>query len=96
MGSVLAGGNSTVEGLAINQFNNAIHLESTGGDVVSGNFIGTDTTGENRPRATTDSASTSMNVANNTIGGMTPAARNIISRTITKASRSTVAMRPAT
>ena len=45
-GLTLAGGDSTVDGLAINQFNNAIHLESNGGNTVYGNFIGTDTTGE--------------------------------------------------
>jgi hypothetical protein len=77
-GIVLAGGDSTVEGLAINQFNNAIHLESLGGDSVTGNFIGTDSTGENAENDGNDGVLVD-NVPNNTIGGTTPADRNIIS-----------------
>ena len=71
-------GNSVIEGLAINQFSNdAIHLESAGGDVVQGNFLGTDPTGEN-------SKSNNVgvyidNVGANTIGGLTPAALSVIS-----------------
>jgi hypothetical protein len=77
-GLVLDGGNSTVEGLAINQFNNAIDLENAGGDVVSGNFIGTDVTGE----ISESNNSLGVNIdgtPDNTVGGATPAARNIIS-----------------
>jgi large repetitive protein len=74
----LAGGDSTVEGLAINQFNNAIHLESLGGDSVTGNFIGTDSTGENAENDGNDGVLVD-NVPNNTIGGTTPADRNVIS-----------------
>ena len=73
----IEGGNSTVEGLAIGSFSNAIHLESNGNDLVTGNFLGTDTTGEN-------SVGNSLgvlidNVAGNTIGGLTPAALNVVS-----------------
>ena len=46
MGLLSQGGNSTVEGLAIGSFSNAIHLESAGGDLITGNFLGTDTTGK--------------------------------------------------
>ena len=73
----IEGGNSIVEGLAIGSFSNAIHLESAGNDLVTGNFLGTDTTGEN-------SVGNSLgvlidNVAGNTIGGLTPAALNVVS-----------------
>ena len=76
-GLVIAGGSSVVEGLAISNFSNAVHLETSGGDSVTGNFIGTDPTGE-----TGQSVSVGVfvdNVANNTIGGTTPGARNVIS-----------------
>lgn len=71
-------GGSVIEGLAINQFSDdGIHLESAGGDVVEGDFVGTDTTGEN---AQGNSAGVFIdNVGANTIGGLTPAARNVIS-----------------
>ena len=72
-------GNSVIEGLAINQFSNdAIHLESAGGDVVEGNFLGTDPTGEN-----SEGNNVGVyidNVGANTIGGLTPAALNVIIR----------------
>jgi titin len=75
--SDIEGGNSTVEGLAIGSFSNAIHLQSAGNDLVTGNFLGTDTTSEN-------SVGNSLgvlidNVAGNTIGGLTPAAPNVVS-----------------
>ena len=70
--------NSVIEGLAINQFSNdAIHLESAGGDVVEGNFLGTDPTGEN-----SEGNNVGVyidNVGANTIGGLTPAALNVLS-----------------
>src|SRR5205823_107353 len=47
-GLVIAGGNSTVRGLAIDNFayGSGIVLNGSGNDVVVGNFIGTDVTGE--------------------------------------------------
>jgi len=45
-GLYLTAGNSTIRGLAINRFGGAgIKLEITGGNVIQGNFIGTDPTG---------------------------------------------------
>jgi hypothetical protein len=42
----LSGGNSTVRGLVINGFpGDGIRLSGSGGNVVEGNFIGTDVTG---------------------------------------------------
>ena len=75
-GLAIAGGNSVVEGLAIGNFGNAVHIETNGGDLVTGNFIGTDATGENSQAVAIGVFVD--NVAGNTIGGSTPAARNII------------------
>jgi len=46
-GLVITGGNSTVRGLALYGFANAIRLEGTGNNVIQGNHIGTDPTGSN-------------------------------------------------
>jgi CSLREA domain-containing protein len=77
-GIVLAGGNSTLRGLAINRFQSAIALEATKGDnVVAGNFLGTDPTGTttmpNRVGGIT------VNGPDNRVGGLNPADRNLIS-----------------
>ena len=72
------GGDSVVDGLVIQNFSAAgIQLQDAGGDLVSGNFIGTDPTGENA-QPTFDGIIVS-NVGNNTIGGSTPDARNLVS-----------------
>lgn len=45
-GLKITAGNSTVRGLAINRFQyNGIGLESGSGNVIEGNYIGTDSTG---------------------------------------------------
>jgi len=74
----ISAGDSTVEGLAINDFDNGIQLESgSNGDLVQGNFIGTDVTG-----STNEGNFQGVLIAGatgNTIGGTTSAARNIVS-----------------
>jgi titin len=46
IGLTLQGGHSLVKGLVINRFDGAgIYLQTNGGDIVQGNFIGTDQTG---------------------------------------------------
>jgi len=78
-GLTISAGSSTVRGLVINRFNvYGILLDTNGGNVIEGNFIGTDPTG------TTALANTDVGVAiggstNNRIGGVTPRARNVIS-----------------
>ena len=73
---------STVKGLVINRFWGAgIRLEGQGGYTIAGNFIGTDPAGDTAlPNGLggirIDSASDG---AGSTIGGTTPAARNVIS-----------------
>ena len=76
-GPKIAAGNSTVQGLVINQTVGAgIYLYVNGNNTIRGNFIGTDVTG------TVDLGNISgidMVSSNNTIGGAAPGDRNIIS-----------------
>jgi HYR domain len=68
---------NTIKGLVINSFGGSgINLRQLPGNIVQGNFIGTDPTG-----AIAKSNSTGLTLAsgNNTIGGTTAAARNVIS-----------------
>ncbi|MGA2061415.1 MAG: MBG domain-containing protein, partial [Thermoguttaceae bacterium] len=87
-GSLLSGANgftlwtgssgSTISGLAINNFvdNSGIYIKSNS-NVITGNFIGTDPTGQT---AAGNSIGVRLSsVQNNTIGGTTADARNIIS-----------------
>ncbi len=77
-GLVLSGGQSTVTGVAINDFqSNAIALVGNGGDVIAGNFIGTDATGD--VGLPDDTGVLISAVGNNTIGGLSAGARNVIS-----------------
>src|SRR6266568_1721825 len=76
--SILTGG-STVRGLVVNSFGDGygILLSDGASNLVEGNYIGTDLTGTNRkPNGTGVCVSLSDN---NTIGGITPQARNLIS-----------------
>jgi hypothetical protein len=73
----ISAGGSTVQGLVINRCRFGIRIDTVGGNTIQGNFFGTDPTGTIR-RAN----SISVNIIgspNNTIGGTTPAARNLIS-----------------
>jgi len=86
-GIVLAGlyivaGNSTIQGLVINRFdgnqNAGIRIEVNGGNVVRGNFLGTDVSGTLDRGNATDGILIN-NSSNNTVGGLSVADRNIIS-----------------
>ena len=82
-GLTITSGAAAVRGLAINRFEGAaIRLETGGGNVVEGNFIGTDITGT--LDLTSGAASTSDGVAvedsdGNVVGGNSAGARNVIS-----------------
>ena len=72
------GGGSTIRGLAINRFSlNGIELQS-GGNTVSGNFVGTNPAGTATEPNQNDGIHVS-NASTNTIGGTTAAARNVVS-----------------
>ena len=77
-GLTLAGGGSTVQGLAINRFTSAGVSITSDGNVVRGNFVGTDVSGAavlgNGGNAITIDAA-----ADNTIGGTAPWERNVMS-----------------
>jgi len=80
----IAGGNSTLRGLVINGRTGTIYIQGKGGNTISGNFIGTNPAGT----AAVAHAGVSLldiligpNASGNTIGGTTPAARNVISGT---------------
>lgn len=77
-GLVITAGHSTIRGLVINRFgSNAIVLAIEGDNVVEGNYIGTDITGE----IGLGNAGIGIEVASpgNTIGGTTASRRNVIS-----------------
>jgi hypothetical protein len=79
-GLTIASGNSTVRGLVIDNFAAAhvggLVLSGSGNDVVTGNFIGTDVTGES---TAANAGGIYAYAPNNTIGGTSPGDRNIIS-----------------
>ncbi|HWT02707.1 MAG TPA: Calx-beta domain-containing protein [Pyrinomonadaceae bacterium] len=79
VGIDLASGGSTVRGLVVNRFNLAgLRSQSNaGGNLIEGNFIGTSADGT---KASANAAGVVIdNSSNNTVGGTTPAARNLIS-----------------
>jgi hypothetical protein len=78
-GLYITAGNSTVRGLVINRFGNAgIYLEENGGNIVEGNFIGTDVTGT-EARGNFRYGVRIESSPDNKIGGSTAKARNVIS-----------------
>ena len=78
----IAAGGSTVRGLVINDFGSAprargILLDTKGGNTIVGNLIGTDPSGEYRQGNT--GYGVDVESSGNTIGGTSPADRNLIS-----------------
>jgi hypothetical protein len=73
----------TVQGLVINEFFYGISVRMVGMDIIQGNFIGTDVTGtqiqdaQGNPLGNTEGVS--MGGSGDVLGGITPAARNLIS-----------------
>jgi autotransporter-associated beta strand protein len=86
-GLTIMAGNSTVKGLVISNFDTlplmgvgpaAIVLENNGNNLIADNYIGTDITGENsKPNSVGVVILSTSN--NNTLGGTTATARNLIS-----------------
>ncbi len=78
-GLTISAGNSTVRGLVINnQFKDGIAISTKGGNIIEGNFIGTNASGT-IALANADDGISISGVSNNLIGGDTAAARNVIS-----------------
>lgn len=73
-------GPTTIRGLIINRFGSgAITLSGGGGHLVAGNYIGTDNTGTAVLPNPNNGVGISITSPNNTIGGLTPADRNVVS-----------------
>ncbi len=77
-GLQLTGGGTTVRGLVINRFSSGIDARVTGNNVITGNFLGTDTTGTS-DLGNADHGVLLVDSSGNLIGGTSPAARNVIS-----------------
>jgi uncharacterized repeat protein (TIGR01451 family) len=81
-GLTITAGGSTVRGMVINgnttNVTYGIELRTNGGNLIEGNFIGPDATGT-ADVGTQGTGVLIQNAASNTIGGTTPAARNVIS-----------------
>jgi CSLREA domain-containing protein len=78
----ITAGSSTVRGLVINRFgidSHGISLHTNGGNVIEGNFIGTDVTGSVDLGNGQDGVNIGFAAPNNIIGGTTSNARNLIS-----------------
>ena len=77
-GLTITGGSSTIKGLVINRFSNGsgIRLSGSGGNMIQGNFLGTNLTGVS---AAGNNIGIRVENSGNVIGGTTGAARNLIS-----------------
>ena len=79
-GLKLSSGNCTIRGLIINRFNfQGIYIESKGDNVIAGNFIGTNASGTADFPRPNNGSGIYVRTPNNTIGGLTPADRNVLS-----------------
>ncbi|HQQ32628.1 MAG TPA: DUF4347 domain-containing protein, partial [Methylophilus sp.] len=77
-GLYITSGNSTVRGLTIQNFGgNGIYLQTGGGNLIEGNYIGTNSAGT--AAAANNFGVVLLDSANNTIGGTTAASRNVLS-----------------
>jgi PKD repeat protein len=78
-GLKIAAGGSTVRGLVMNRFDgHGIVLQSMGGNLIAGNFIGTDLSG-NVAQNNTRHGVNIIDSSDNLIGGIEASARNVIS-----------------
>ena len=75
----ISGGNSTIRGLVLNpdRFTDAIDLSGPGGDRVEGDFVGLDPSGQALPGGLGGGVNITGSPGN-TIGGTTPAQRNLL------------------
>src|SRR5207302_6331807 len=74
----ITAGNSTIRGLVINRCARAIGMDTNGGNIIEGNFLGTNVAGS-AVSLNDYGVLVSFGSSNNIIGGTTPAARNLIS-----------------
>ncbi|MEY2547821.1 MAG: large repetitive protein [Verrucomicrobiota bacterium] len=86
VGLTISSGHTTVRGLIINVFFTAILAKGGGSNIISGNYIGTDPSGEFAPKTPPNASEDIQNVgirledsSDNRIGGTTPDSRNLLS-----------------
>src|SRR5215831_15299245 len=78
-GLQIAASNCIVRGLDINTFYTQILISSGSGNIIAGNFLGTDASGTTVPGSGNEGGiGVNVQSPNNTIGGTTAAARNLI------------------
>ncbi len=77
IGIWITAGGSTIRGLVLSGFSVAVRLQSGGGNLVEGCYVGTDATGT--ADASTGTGIQLLSSNGNTIGGTSAAARNLIS-----------------
>ncbi len=78
-GLLILGGDSVVRGLCLNGFQeHGINIESGGGNLIEGNFIGTDVLGKLAP-GNGGAGITVFQSTGNVLGGTHPASRNVLS-----------------
>ena len=85
-GLVITAGGSTIKGLVIANFGsqisgsggNGIVLQTAGGDLIAGNFIGTNAAGTAVKNIAGDGVLIESGSSGNTVGGLTPGARNVL------------------
>ncbi len=83
-GLMISAGSSTVRGLVVNRFGNyptaeaGIYLDGNGGNIIEGNYIGTDVTGTVYLGNYGHGVQVNSGSSDNTIGGATEAYRNLI------------------
>ena len=76
-GLTIHGGNSIIRGLIINRFgDDGIHIADIGGNIIEGNYIGIDASGQAKPNA--DGALRIWNSPDNIIGGDLAEQRNVM------------------
>ena len=79
-GLTITAGNSTFRGLVINRFAFlGIDLQTNGGNTIAGNFIGTNASGTAGFPIPNNNVGVYVKSANNIIGGVLPADRNVVS-----------------
>ncbi|MGB6041927.1 MAG: Ig-like domain-containing protein, partial [Pirellulales bacterium] len=79
-GLTIEGGNSTIRGLVINEFDvSGIRIDVLGGNTIAGNYIGTDVSGTLQVGSDVQDRGIYVLTSGNTIGGTTAADRNVIS-----------------
>lgn len=79
VGFQIFSGNTTVRGLVMNQNGLPLWIEGNGGNVIEGNFLGTDAEGLVDPNGSGGGAGVRITSNNNLIGGTAPGSRNLIS-----------------